>query len=151
MFKILNTYSCWKKYIKCNIWRVAVRSSFIYDARFLKVNVGLQIGFEEKYRLQVHSQCHYIYIRLVYTDKIVILDRSLGIISQGVFVLLLFILARCILLTVPNSDTHQSNQISTIIFSSLVSRQNKKLKLSLSTPWRHIGGVVVLLHLFVTP
>jgi len=25
MFKILSTYSCWKKYVKCNIWRVAVR------------------------------------------------------------------------------------------------------------------------------
>jgi hypothetical protein len=38
MFKILSTYSCWKKYIKCNIWRVAVRPSYIWDARFLKVN-----------------------------------------------------------------------------------------------------------------
>jgi hypothetical protein len=26
-----------KKYIKCNIWRVAVRPSYIQDARFLKV------------------------------------------------------------------------------------------------------------------
>jgi hypothetical protein len=25
-------------YIKCNIWRVAVRPSYIQDARFLKVN-----------------------------------------------------------------------------------------------------------------
>jgi hypothetical protein len=39
MFKILNTYSCWKKNIKCNIWRVAVRLSYIQDARFLKVNL----------------------------------------------------------------------------------------------------------------
>jgi hypothetical protein len=38
MFKILGTYICGKKYIKCNIWRVAVRPSYIYDARFLKVN-----------------------------------------------------------------------------------------------------------------
>jgi hypothetical protein len=38
MFKIVSTYICWKKYIKCNIWRVAVRPSYIYDARFLKVN-----------------------------------------------------------------------------------------------------------------
>ena len=37
MFKILSIYSCWKKYIKCNIWRVAVRPSYIKDARFLKV------------------------------------------------------------------------------------------------------------------
>jgi len=38
MFKILGTYICWKKYIKCNIWRVAVRLSYKKDARFLKVN-----------------------------------------------------------------------------------------------------------------
>ena len=37
MFKILSTYVCLKKYIKCNIWRVAVRPSYIQDARFLKV------------------------------------------------------------------------------------------------------------------
>ena len=27
-----------KKYIKCNIWKVSVRPSYIWDARFLKVN-----------------------------------------------------------------------------------------------------------------
>jgi hypothetical protein len=38
--KILSTYICWKKiYIKCTIWRVAVRPSYIQDARFLKVNI----------------------------------------------------------------------------------------------------------------
>ena len=37
MFKILSIYSCWKKYIKCNIWKVVVRPSYIQDARFLKV------------------------------------------------------------------------------------------------------------------
>ena len=37
MSKILSTYSCLKKYIKGNIWRVAVRRSYIQDARFLKV------------------------------------------------------------------------------------------------------------------
>jgi len=37
MFKILSTYICWKKYIKCNIWRLAARPSYIEDARFLKV------------------------------------------------------------------------------------------------------------------
>jgi len=26
---VLSTYICWKKYIKCNIWRVAVRPSYI--------------------------------------------------------------------------------------------------------------------------
>jgi hypothetical protein len=29
-----------EKYIKCNIWRVAVRPSFIQDARFLGVNMA---------------------------------------------------------------------------------------------------------------
>ena len=37
MFKILSTYICLKKYIKCNIWRVAVRPPYIQDGRFLKV------------------------------------------------------------------------------------------------------------------
>jgi len=42
MFKILSTYICGKKkYIKCNIWRAAVRPSYIEDARFLKVNYPL--------------------------------------------------------------------------------------------------------------
>jgi hypothetical protein len=39
MFEILSTYICLKKYIKCNIWRVAVSPSYIEDARFLKVKV----------------------------------------------------------------------------------------------------------------
>jgi hypothetical protein len=38
MFKILSTYICWNKYIKCNNWRVAVPPSYIWDVRFLKVN-----------------------------------------------------------------------------------------------------------------
>jgi hypothetical protein len=37
MFKLLSTYICWTKYMKCNIWRVAVRPSYIEGARFLKV------------------------------------------------------------------------------------------------------------------
>jgi hypothetical protein len=41
MFKILSTYICWKKYIKCNISRVPLRPSYIEDAGFLKVNVEL--------------------------------------------------------------------------------------------------------------
>jgi len=44
MFKILGTYICGKKYIKCNIWRVAVRPSYIKDGRFLKVNARLTIN-----------------------------------------------------------------------------------------------------------
>ena len=39
VFKIPSTYICWKKYIKCNIWRVAVRLSYIWDAGFLKVKM----------------------------------------------------------------------------------------------------------------
>ena len=38
MFKILGTYISGNIYIKCKIWRVAVRLSYIQDARFLKVN-----------------------------------------------------------------------------------------------------------------
>jgi hypothetical protein len=41
MFKILSTYICLKKYIKCNIWMVAVPPSYIKDAGFLKVNTSL--------------------------------------------------------------------------------------------------------------
>jgi hypothetical protein len=41
MFKILSTYICLKNiYIKCNIWRVAVRPSYIWDTRFLKVKIA---------------------------------------------------------------------------------------------------------------
>jgi hypothetical protein len=39
MFRILSTYICLKKYIKCNFWRVAIRPSYIQDARFLKVKI----------------------------------------------------------------------------------------------------------------
>ena len=41
MFKILYLYLL-KKYIKCNIWRVAVRPFYIWDARFLKVKQETQ-------------------------------------------------------------------------------------------------------------
>jgi hypothetical protein len=34
-----------KKYIKCNIWKVAVRPSYIWNARFLKVNVQIRFIF----------------------------------------------------------------------------------------------------------
>ena len=44
MFKILSTYTCWKQYIKCNIWRVVVRPSYIWEAGFLKVNVNWNIA-----------------------------------------------------------------------------------------------------------
>jgi hypothetical protein len=44
LFKILSTYICWREYIKCNIWWVAVRPCYIYDARFLKVNLTSSIN-----------------------------------------------------------------------------------------------------------
>ena len=50
MFKILSTYICWKKYIKCNIWSVAVLPSYIQDARFLKVNAVLHLKERRFYR-----------------------------------------------------------------------------------------------------
>jgi hypothetical protein len=40
MFQKLSTYICLKKYIKCNIWRVAVRPSYIQDAWFFKVKTN---------------------------------------------------------------------------------------------------------------
>jgi hypothetical protein len=40
-----------KKYIKCNIWRVAVRPSYIYDARFLKANLQASLNLCEDERL----------------------------------------------------------------------------------------------------
>jgi len=47
MFKILSTYICWKKYMKCNIWRVAVCPSCIWDARFLKVKCTFILCYTE--------------------------------------------------------------------------------------------------------
>jgi hypothetical protein len=46
MFKILSTYICIKISIKCNIWRVAVRPSYIQDARFLKVNYSVVVAID---------------------------------------------------------------------------------------------------------
>ena len=47
MFKILSTYICWKKYIKCNIWGVVVHPSYIDDARFLKVNPRSKVQLQK--------------------------------------------------------------------------------------------------------
>jgi hypothetical protein len=51
MFKILSTYKYLLKkiYIKCNIWRVAVRPSFIKDAGFFKVK-GYWEGQYDRYK-----------------------------------------------------------------------------------------------------
>jgi len=55
MFKILSNYSCWKKYIKCNIWSVAVRPSYIKDAQFLKVKGPRNaLGFVDVILLKIH-------------------------------------------------------------------------------------------------
>jgi hypothetical protein len=54
MFKLLNTYICLKKYIKCNIWRVALRPSYIKDAGFLKVKFTI-VGIE---RMQTDALEH---------------------------------------------------------------------------------------------
>ena len=57
-----------KKYIKCNIWWVAVRPSYIWEARFLKVNnkwnyisepIRLQILDGEKYYLITFTSSSY--------------------------------------------------------------------------------------------
>jgi hypothetical protein len=75
MVKILSTYICWKKNIKCNIWRVAVRPSYIEDARFLKVKIVLrqfncasadkQINFDsiKMHGMYVGGEYIYHYIR----------------------------------------------------------------------------------------
>jgi hypothetical protein len=57
MFKILSILIFnEKKFIKCNIWRVAVRPSYIYNARFLKVKYLLQYNVILLYdKSSVHS------------------------------------------------------------------------------------------------
>jgi hypothetical protein len=45
MFKILSTYICWKKYIKCNIWREVVRPSYVKNAWFLKIKPSAQLAY----------------------------------------------------------------------------------------------------------
>ena len=63
MFEILSTYICWKKYIKCYIWRVAVSQSYIEDARFLKVKEtenttkGVHIIQTPKLCIETLSKC----------------------------------------------------------------------------------------------
>jgi hypothetical protein len=67
MFKILSTYSCWKKYTKCNIWRVAVCPSYILDARFLEVNLLKPTGYVMHLNIQQLYFCpHCIYVFCIY-------------------------------------------------------------------------------------
>jgi len=70
MFKILSTYICWKKYIKCNIWRVVVRPSYIQDARFLKIKtlMGAQ-GVQQPAEASLF--CAYC-ISVFYDERVVI-------------------------------------------------------------------------------
>ena len=57
-----------KIYIKCNIWRVAVRPSYIQDARFLKVKLHMAITMVAKR----HSQN--LKIRISLTE-----ERAVGV------------------------------------------------------------------------
>jgi hypothetical protein len=45
-----------EKYIKCNIWRVAVHPSYIEDARFLKVKMLLTLSIVPSNPFQNHKQ-----------------------------------------------------------------------------------------------
>jgi hypothetical protein len=59
MFKILSAYICWKqkKYMKCNIWRVAVRPSYVKDTGFLEVKQSRSnLAYVEP--PSVHNKCH---------------------------------------------------------------------------------------------
>jgi hypothetical protein len=58
MFKILSTYIWWKIYIKFNIWWVAVRPSYMQDARFLKLNV--ELIYHQFYDYSTVSDYHFI-------------------------------------------------------------------------------------------
>jgi hypothetical protein len=72
MFKILNTYICLKKYIKCNIWRVAVCPSYIQDAWLLKVK-GTSF-LTSTCTSQEQSDCSYkilSYFGMLFTVKII--------------------------------------------------------------------------------
>jgi len=57
-----------KKYIKCNIWRVAVRPSYIQDARFLKVKKKIQsVLFREIFAVEFNvsvDRMQYYYCNL---------------------------------------------------------------------------------------
>jgi hypothetical protein len=57
MFKILVLIVVEKKYIKCNIWRVAVRLSYIQKARFLNVDCCYSALFTISTCLFVPSSC----------------------------------------------------------------------------------------------
>jgi hypothetical protein len=54
MFKILILIFVEKKYIKCNILRVAVCPSYIWDARFLKVK---HFTSQKHWGRDVHDSC----------------------------------------------------------------------------------------------
>jgi hypothetical protein len=64
MFKILSTYICWKKYIKCNMWRVAVRPSYIEDAGFLKVKLYIKCIWQNPDHLE--NQTRRRQLKIVY-------------------------------------------------------------------------------------
>jgi len=75
MFKILSTYIYRKKYIKCNIWRVAVRPSYIWDARFLEVKlkpVKVNRHFYIAERIDIRPQTEQFYNKCKSTDPILV-------------------------------------------------------------------------------
>ena len=68
MFKILSTYSCLKKCIKCKIWRVAVRPSYIWNTRFLNFKHCTALINKSFVLLVVIVYLHFLNIRFnIYT------------------------------------------------------------------------------------
>jgi hypothetical protein len=75
MSKTLYLYSL-KKYIKCNIWRVAVRPSYIQNARFLKVNT---YRVATCFPLHIHgSVTHMLEEGMDIFHKLLSLDKSIA-------------------------------------------------------------------------
>jgi hypothetical protein len=56
MFKKIQYVCLLKKYIKCGVWRVAVCPSYIYEARFLNVNILTSEIFFIPLRTSVRGQ-----------------------------------------------------------------------------------------------
>jgi len=61
-----------KKYIKCNVWRVAVRPSYIWDARFLKVK---PIGTYSNSK-KIHQKSTLSTVRSLFLIAITLIFRS---------------------------------------------------------------------------
>jgi hypothetical protein len=68
MFKILSSYICFKKYMKCNIWWVALRPSYIYDAWFLKVNGRCVVSIPNTFYTKVNMQIPEVHLEQYEAD-----------------------------------------------------------------------------------